>query len=491
MPKFENTIRFFQEDYHATLFPLETNHIVISKMAKQLGQLVYVETLKNNTMSFLPQTRVYASKQGMHLRRTVKLDPISEFYIYDIVYRNRNSFRKSFSNNRENFGYRFESGKLVSARESYRSFQDAITEASERFSFGVKFDISSYFNSIYHHDLVAWFNDGTRSDEDVFGLDTYLRQTNSGRSVDCLPHGIAPCKVLGSHFLKYIDNSGRLKSDILLRFMDDFYLFSDNYDVIIEDFTLIQRLLGEKGLSVNPQKTKIGNVAQVNVRREIDAIKLDLLRTRRRVLSFYDLYQEEEEPDTPILNDEQVDYLLNILKSDEIEEEDAELVLILMSEHSSEVSEHLSTFLQRFPNIIKNVFHFCKYISDKDQISEAINTFLNTNRFVTEYQLFWFAKICEEYLLATPMAGDILIKLFDHPNASTISKTKILEIPEKRFGMAELREEQLRTGKSDWLAWASAIGTRSERKANRNHLLGYFSNGSPMNKLIADCVINL
>jgi len=154
MPKFENTIKFFQEDYHATLFPLETNHIVISKMAEQLGQMVYVETLKNKTMSFLPQT----SKQGMHLRRTVKLDPISEFYIYDIVYRNRNSFRKSFSSNRENFGYRFESGKLVSARESYRSFQDSITEASERFSFGVKFDISSYFNSIYHHDLVSCLN---------------------------------------------------------------------------------------------------------------------------------------------------------------------------------------------------------------------------------------------------------------------------------------------------------------------------------------------
>ncbi|MDA3821290.1 MAG: RNA-directed DNA polymerase [Bacteroidales bacterium] len=491
MPKFENTIKFFQEDYHTTLFPLETNHIVISNMAEQLGQMVYVEALRDNTLSFLPQTRVYASKQKMHQRRTVKLDPMSEFYIYDLVYRNRNSFRKSFSKNRENFGYRFESGKIVSARESYRSFQAAITGASEEYSCGVKFDISSYFNSIYHHDLVAWFNDGTRSDEDVSGIDTFLRQTNSGRSVDCLPHGIAPRKILGSHFLKYIDNSGRLKSDILLRFMDDFYLFSNSYDVIVEDFTLIQRLLGEKGLSVNPQKTMLGNVSQVNVRRKVDAIKLDLLKTRRRVLSLYDWYQEEEEPDTPLLSDEQVEYLLNLLKSDEIEEEDAELVLTLMREHSSEVSEHLLIFLQRFPNLSKNIYYFCKHIPDKDHISIAIDTFLSNNGFVTEYQLFWFAKICQEYLLATPKVGDILIKLFDHPNASTISKTKILEIPEKRFGMTELREEQLRTGKSDWLAWGAAIGTRSERKANRNHLLGYFSNGSPMNKLIAKCVIEL
>lgn len=353
MPKFENTVKFFQEDYSATLFPLETNRIVISTMAEELGQMVYVDALKNKTLCFLPQTRVYASKQKMHLRRTVKLDPMSEFYIYDLVFRNRNSFRKSFSKSRENFGYRFESGKMISARESYSSFQAAITEASEKYSFGVKFDISSYFNSIYHHDLVAWFNDGTRSDEDVSGIDTYLRQTNSGRSVDCLPQGIAPCKVLGSHFLKYIDNYGRIKSEMLLRFMDDFYLFSDSYEVIVEDFILVQRLLGEKGLSVNPQKTMLGNVSRVNVRREIDAIKLDLLKTRRRVLSLYDSGQEEEAPDTPILNDEQVEYLLTLLKSEEIEEEDAELVLTLMSEHSSEVSEHLLIFLQRFPNLIE------------------------------------------------------------------------------------------------------------------------------------------
>ncbi|MDD2466022.1 MAG: reverse transcriptase domain-containing protein [Desulfobulbus sp.] len=454
--------------------------------------MVYVEALQDNTLSFLPQARVYASKQKMHLRRTVKLDPMAEFYIYDLVYRNRNSFRKSFSKNRENFGYRFESGKILPARESYRSFQAAITGASDEYSFGVKFDISSYFNTIYHHDLVAWFNDGSRSDEDVKGLDTFLRQTNSGRSVDCLPHGIAPCKILGSHFLKFIDNSGRLKSDMLLRFMDDFYLFSNSYEIIVEDFTLIQRLLGEKGLSVNPKKTMLGIISQVNVKREIDAMKLDLLRTRRRVLSTYDWEQEEEKkPDTQLLNDEQVDYLLDLLKNDEIEEEDAELVLTLMREHSSEVSEHLLVFLQRFPNLSKNIYYFCKHIPDKDHISTAIDTFLSNNRFVTEYQLFWLAKICEQYLLATAKVGDILIKLFDHSNATTISKTKILEIPEKRFGITELREEQLRTGKSDWLAWGAAIGTRAERKANRNHLLGYFSNGSPMNKLIADCVIGL
>ena len=76
------------------------------------------------------------------------------------------------------------------------------------------------------------------------------------------------------------------------------------------------------------------------------------------------------------------------------------------------------------------------------------------------------------------------MSLDDHPDATLLSKAKILEIPERRFGMTELREEHLRTGKSDWLSWAAAIGSRAEKKANRNHLLSYFANGGPLNKLI-------
>jgi hypothetical protein len=38
--------------------------------------------------------------------------------------------------------------------------------------------------------------------------------------------------------------------------MDDFYLFDDSIDTLVGDFFQIQKLLGEKGLSVNPRKTR-------------------------------------------------------------------------------------------------------------------------------------------------------------------------------------------------------------------------------------------
>ena len=118
----------------------------------------------------------------------------------------------------------------------------------------VKFDIAAYFNSIYHHDLVQWFSEVGAKSDNVEQFGQFLREANGGRTVDCLPHGIHPCKLVGSEFLKFVDNSMRLRSDLLLRFMDDFYLFANDAEVINMDFVLVQQLLGEKGLSLKSCK---------------------------------------------------------------------------------------------------------------------------------------------------------------------------------------------------------------------------------------------
>lgn len=87
--------------------------------------------------------------------------------------------------------------------------------------------------------------------------------------------------------------------------------------------------------------------------------------------------------------------------------------------------------------------------------------------------------------------GDVFASLLEHPASTVVSRAKVLEVPEMRFGMPDLREEEFRTGASGWMAWASAVGSRKEQKTSRNHLLGYFANGSSINRLIADCVKEL
>jgi hypothetical protein len=107
---------------------------------------------------------------------------------------------------------------------------------------------------------------------------------------------------------------------------------------------------------------------------------------------------------------------------------------------------------------------------------------------LTEFQLFWFASIAEDQLLQTPRAGDILIRLFEHENATMLTKARVLEIPERRFGMVELRESNLKNGSSNWLAWAAATGSRTLPRSQRNYALSYFAKASPLNHLVHLCI---
>lgn len=485
------TKQYLLVDHPQTLFPLNTTHVLVSECFDALADYVYQKVLNQTDINhFLPQSRCNASKNGLHLRRTTKLDPVAEVFIYDLVYRNRHTFRPDFGQTRRSFGYRFREGFPVPLTESYSQFRQAILEANAVYRYAACFDISSYFNSVYHHDLVQWFNRDGRSLDDANNLGQFLRETNSGRSLDCLPQGLHPCKLIGAEFLKFIDNSNRVRSELFLRFMDDFYLFSDDEDTVSSDFLTIQQILGEKGLSINAEKTNIGAINQVDVRREVNEIRAGLLLIRRQIILASAMETEPNEVEV-FLNPEQVDYLLDLLREPNIDEADADLVLTLLRDHGTDVLERMETLLERFPSLSRKVFNYCPYVADRTELAHLILRFLTNGRHVTEDQLFWAAKITEDFLSDTEPCANILSRLYEHPNATEISQAKLLEIPEHRFGMPELREEQLRTGRSDWSAWAAAVGCRNEQPLQRNHKLGYFAHCSSMNALIAECVHNL
>src|SRR5258708_11729882 len=488
------TVSFYLEDYPRTLFPLETNRIIIERSHDAVNKHIYqnITSAKTSGSKFLPQTRAWATKAGMHLRRTSKLDPIAEYFLYDLVYRNRRAFRASSGKTRINYGYRFVRGKPITAATGYKTFRSAVAKALKEYKYCAKFDVSSYFNSIYHHDLVSWFREVAENESDVEFFDKFLKQTNAGRSVDCLPQGLYPAKMIGSHFLNVVDVSSRLTSPLLLRFMDDFYVFSDTENDVVADFLRIQEELGRRGLSVNPSKTKLSAVSDADVGRPVDAIKLALLQRRGRVItaSSADPDGDEESSDDE-LSDEELEYLLDLMKTEDIEEEDAELILALMRDHSSVVMEHLPAFLARFPNLSKNVYPFAKVSEDPESVGEIIRVHAQNHGVLPEFQLFWFGAILQEQLLDTSHATDLVGLLLEHPNATSLTRSKILEIPDGRFGLPELREEQLRGGASAWPGWAAAVGTRHLKRASRNHLLDYFANGSEMNGLIAACVRTL
>ena len=282
----------------------------------------------------------------------------------------------------------------------------------------------------------------------------------------------------------------------IARFMDDVYLFDDNVNSLQADFAEVQRLLGLKGLSVNGAKTEQGGIPKTDEANDhITELKKRLLKRRRdMIVSHYDFdFNTDEDEDnqgnsTAPLAEEEIEFILSLLNAGKLSEEDAELILVVMRNNVDRIEEHLGLFAKGFPHLAKNFYSLCVDAEDKEAVAKLVLDVINEGDHVGEYQLFWFGTMLENYLIKTKAASDIIDALYRHKGATDISKAKVLKIENLQFGLQEMREVFLREGRSDWLAWASAVGSRGMRKSARNYLLNYFKNGSKMNQLIAEII---
>lgn len=469
------------------------NRLLVEKYSKEILEFIQAERLTTDG-GFQGQHRVFATKRGWFLRPTVKLDPIAEFFFYDFVHRNRRLFRRPPREERKVYGYYFADGDPIPILKSYSEFKKGVARYRASYRNYIYFDVASYFNRIYHHDLVRWCEDAGAAEEDVKLLGKFLRETASGRSIDCLPQGIYPSKMVGSAFLGFLDNSNRIRCAQSVRLMDDIWMFDDEPETLVADFLMAQSLLSDRGLSVNEEKSMIleGHDPDAELPPSLDSMKIQLLHRRREELAnagdYFDPFVEQSDDEIEELSAEEQEYLLSLLKRENIQEEDAELVLTLMRDNSADVLEFIPMLISDFPGLAKRLYYFCNHAEDKAAIAAMIGDYLRKKTKITEYQLFWLGKMLEDDLLHAPNAGNLLISLFENENATDISRAKILEIPEKRFGLPDLREEQLRTGHSDWLAWSACIGSRAHAKGQRNQLLKYFRKSSPMNRFIGEFV---
>ncbi len=489
-----STLNFIESDFKSSLFPLKTNLIMAQYHGNEISDYIYQKVLseEHSGDNFLSQQKVYATKPRGHLRRTVKLDPVAEYFIYDFTFRNKSIFRSQVSDSRRSFGYRITNGSIIPVHVAYAEYKSQLAEYSKNYQHNIQFDIASYFNSIYHHDLSHWIASKSNVSEiDSNAAGKYFREINSGRSVDFLPQGIYPCKMIGNEFIKFVDLSGLLKSSQIVRFMDDFTLFDNNPDRLKQDFIKIQQLLGKFALNINPSKTfydnKVGSLQETlsDLRQSLNDIITDYEEVP--TASGVELIETEIEVEYN-LSSEQVDGLMNLLKEDDLEESDADLILGFLRLHSDSLLELMPVLLTRFPNLIKHIYSVCSDIRDKEGLTKVIYEYLNSETSFLEYQLFWVGAILEDYLQGENLYGESLIKILELSVDFKISKAKILEIPEQGFGLKEIRDDYLKTGQSDWLSWSSAIGSRSLQAGERNYALNYFSKSSPMNYLISACV---
>jgi hypothetical protein len=446
----------------------------------------------NKGSGFSPQIKAYASKPKLHLRRTSKLDPLAECFIYDLVYRNRGLFPSPESGTHKHFGYRFdENDKPISPTDAYGAFRKAQSDYERNFTYSLTFDVASYFNSLRHDDIVEWCYSSGIGPEDTRALDVFLEQSNSGRGADCWPQGIYPAKMIGNAFLRFAEENSGLKCSSAIRFLDDFVLFSDDKEKLVDDFFLVQKLLGSRGLSINPSKTRFSNLIERPPEAPLSETKKGLLEKSREATH---LAYAEDFDDAHVgieLDNEELDYIRNILSADQLNEEDSELILSVSRNHPDEIKPYLEKLFISSPHLSKRVWSFFDVVTDM-KFTEDFLSNTSRNSKIQEYQLFWIAQILADHAHNIVSDGgrisSILQHLYRHPNATDLSKAKLLEIEFSDPTLMEWRREHLLSGRSDWMAWASAIGHRKVIQNSDVKRFSSFPNSSQINKVIFDII---
>lgn len=512
---------FFEHDFPASLFPLKTNLFMMRNHAEGLAahiQRIVSTGSGAGEHAFMPQLKTHAAKPRNHLRRTAVLDPVATYFVYDFAFRNRESLNPSETGpRRKAYGYRFEAETPVAVHKAFQDFSAAVDESKETYSRSLSFDIASYFNTLYRDDIHSWLSGVAGvSDEDASAMLKFLNQTNAGRSIDCLPQGIYPTKMIGSAFLSFIETNGQLQCDQTHRFMDDVYLFSDSEQILVKDFLLLQTLLGQSSLNVNPTKTAVdGSLTSVATRLSAIQSELDSLITEEEPSAYFgsgaemslfdgDDVDEDEEGDATFensedevrdedglknLSPEKKAKLFDLLLDPRAEEADVERILRVLLRDAESLAVAIPVLLQRFPNIVKQLHSVVSRIDDKESLATSLLDVLEDDSVhLLEYQLFWAAAIAEDHLSKTRHFDAIVISLYELTHEYEVARAKVLEIPAQMFGLKEIRDRILKSGASNWAAWASAIGARNLPRVERDRLLDSFATGSAVNRLIAECV---
>ena len=395
-----NAREFFELDFMSALFPLKTNKLMIENAGPELAEYVRraLSDLPGDApYRFLGQVRAHAAKPNHHLRRTIVLDPVCTFFIYDLVYRNRRAFDSRRKPDRVSFGYRFRDDSPIAVHRVFGDYTEAVDIERADFKHSLSFDIASYFNAIYHHDLTNWFANlraVTPEDAKAFGI--FMREINSGRSIDFLPHGLYPTKMIGAGFLGFVESSGEIKSACSLRFMDDIHLFDDSQETLVSDFLKIQDLMGGVALNVNAAKTSFDfglgtvNESASEIRIRLSEI-LDDEQPRPYFGSGSDWSDEDkdEDNDEEEISGEKISELEDLLLDARADEADVELILGILQENDAVPAASIPTLYARFPIIAKQLYKLVAASDNKDVIAEGFAGLLDSDAELLEYQLFW------------------------------------------------------------------------------------------------------
>jgi len=431
--------------------------------------------------NFLSAPVGYALKDKWHVRKLLVLDPFSTFYLYDFVFRNSAAFQKARAGVRSRFGYSFQGSDPLPPTPQYHDFRRRKYNLKGQYGYFAKVDIANCFNSLYHHKLTQWVENAISVPESIqFGR--WLREINSGESVNCFPQGIHPAKTIGNFYLSFIESSGELRSAAIIRFLDDVYLFSESLAGLEHDVIVLQQILGSHALYLNSAKTQFGSRQSDFDEHKLDSIKKRLLKKREQTASGGE--EEEEEIE---LEDEESEYLKSLIKNPSIPEEDVELALSLLRKDEASFSELAQLVFGTYPHLVKSLYRYLGDVATGTEVLGMLAKRLGQPS-VPEFELFWITRMLIDRFRFTRYTAELLMTAVTHASATSLVKAAVVEMEANDHGLEDVKTRLLRDSPGNIVGMSALAGLRAMPKSKRNYISGYAANAGDYMNTLAEIV---
>ena len=193
----------------------------------------------------------------------------------------------------------------------YKKYKNKVNESVEQ---GVKFklytDITGFFDSIPHYNLLSILSDEYKVDERILDLIGDCLNTWSGTSEGLTPGVGIPQSTGASAFfaniiLHNLDNILIETGLPYSRYMDDFRIFGDTREELMEILREIDNYLKRNALSLNSKKTLLEEINQTNKEESLidfgfDSV-VEIIYENNNENDFLELSEQEGFSDTELL----------------------------------------------------------------------------------------------------------------------------------------------------------------------------------------------
>ena len=292
--------------------------------------------------------------------------------------------------------------------EAYRTFIEIQhnSASSGNYSHCLKLDIANYYERIYHHKLQQLLERLQVPAVITTAVCKLLRKFANGDSHG-IPQGLWASDYLGNVYLLYLDEFLRRKNVYFVRYVDDYRIFFDSEHearLILKECCGVLR---EIGLNIQPLKTRLVTVDELDPELKPITAQFLALRTRKNkvivrrfILDYFGeeyMTEDEEWEETPnetSLTGEDIQEFERLwTEAVDQEEKRASILSFALSGLSAGGSPTAEQFvlknLGKFPNLALASVKYLIALGFKPETAERILDFIESKDSIHEWEQMW------------------------------------------------------------------------------------------------------